>query len=58
MRSKTASHELSKFEVIVGFAGGSRTAVEMVEATNRGQAGSEATDRHGCTAVVREIHEL
>ena len=52
------TNELNDYEVIVGFAGSSRTAVEMVEARDRGEAGRLATDKHGCTAVSQEIFEL
>jgi len=44
-----------KFEVIVGFAGGSRTVVELVEAESRGEAARKACDGHGVTAVPQEV---
>jgi len=50
--------ERKEYEVIVGFAGSSRTAVEVVEAKDRGEAGRTATDQYGCTAVVSEVFEL
>lgn len=50
--------ERNEYEVIVGFAGSSRTAVEVVEAKDRGDAGRQATDQYGCTAVVSEVFEL
>ena len=50
--------EQKEYEVIVGFAGSSRTAAEVVEAKDRGEAGKKATDQYGCTAVVSEVFEL
>jgi hypothetical protein len=40
--------DCKEYEVVVGFAGGSRTVVEVVE----------AREGHGRTAVAQEIHEL
>lgn len=48
----------NEYEVIVGFAGSSRTAVEVVDAKDRGEAGRKATDHYGRTAVVSEVFEL
>ena len=46
------------YEVVVGFAGGSRTAVEVVEAETRGDAATKACDGHGITAVSQEVLRL
>jgi len=52
------AEQQNEYEVIVGFAGASRTAVEVVTARSRGDAGRKATDQYGCTAVVSEVFEL
>jgi len=54
----TLEPRTAQYEVVVGFAGGSRATVEVVEAEDRGGACRKATDEHGCTAVAKEIHEL
>jgi len=54
----TSDTDQKEFEVIVGFAGASRTAVEVVEAKDRGEAGRVATDQYGCTTVISEVFEL
>ena len=50
--------EQKEYEVIIGFAGSSRTRLEVVEAKDRGEAGRQATGQYGCTAVVSEVFEL
>ena len=47
-----------KYEVVVGFTGGSRTVVEVVEAETRGEAVKKAYDGHGITAVSQEVLRL
>ena len=47
-----------KYEVVVGFAGGSRTVVEVVDAKTRGDAAKKACDGHGITAVSQEVLRL
>jgi len=47
-----------EYEVVVGFAGGSRTVVEVVEAESRGEAAKKACDGHGITAVSQEVLPL
>jgi len=54
----TGGIEQKEYEVIVGFAGSSRTTFEVVEAKDRGEAGRQATGQYGCTAVVSEVFEL
>jgi len=49
---------LTEYEVVVGFAGGSRTVVEVVEAETRGEAATKACDGHGITAVSQEVLRL
>lgn len=50
--------EIGQFEVVVGFAGSSRTAAEIVEARNRGEAGEKACEGHGVTAIPQEVLPL
>jgi hypothetical protein len=54
----TGGTEQKEYEVIVGFAGSSRTTLEVVEAKDRGEAGRQATGQYGCTAVVSEVFKL
>ena len=54
----TDGGESRTYEVVVGFAGGSRTVVEVVEAETRGEAATKACDGHGITAVSQEVLRL
>jgi hypothetical protein len=57
-RLLTDGGESQTYEVVVGFAGGSRTVVEVVEAETRGEAATKACDGHGITAVSQEVLRL
>jgi len=58
MSGEQVDGDIEQYEVIVGFAGSSRTAIEIVDAHNRGEAGSKACEGHGVTAVPQEVLPL